>query len=62
MMTNAREQYVRPTLIQLQYQADLAVSMGTCKSNFTAGAGSTVLTCNLADPDQGGACNTVTDT
>lgn len=59
-MASERQPYVKPSMIRLHYEADLAVSLqSACKSNTTTGSGSTTSTCNLADG--GSACNTVTD-
>lgn len=60
-MATGRQPYVKPSMVRLQFQADLAVSLqGSCKSNFTTGSGSDVSTCNVAD---GGTspCNTIGD-
>ena len=59
-MSSERQPYVKPSMIRLHYEADLAVSLqGACKSNTTTGSGSATSTCALAEG--GSACNTITD-
>jgi hypothetical protein len=59
-MEARRQPYVKPSMIRLHYEADLAVSLqSSCKSNNTPGSGSLTENCGVADA--GGQCNTTSD-
>lgn len=59
-MPSERQPYVKPSMVRLQFEADLAVSLqGGCKANTTVGSGSQSATCQLAEG--GTPCSTISD-